>query len=148
MIAKQIDQMLTAMEEVESTNDNAEIDGTAGAAACLRYDIEKLAVDHACYRCPKSVFIVLPKDQPRTPAGLAGKVVTSKFEWAQQLSVCSAFVSFDQIPPSGPFFCSAEKGADAVAGGFAAAADERQGSSGAGWGEVQTPRQRGQGEGE
>ena len=145
MISKTLDTMISKMEH--STDEDQAV-----AASCLRIDVERWAEDHACYRCEKAVWMAGPALQP-TPK--TGQPVTKvEFKWGTKLGACGAFLpvlkdehnKVDHFPDA-PFFCSAQEAAGS-AGGFALAAEERQGSSGAGWGEVQTPRQRGQGEGE
>ena len=147
MLAKQIDQMFNKMEEAESANKNAETDGTAGAAACLRYDSEQLSTNNPCLRCAKSVFFAKPKSQ--NIRGTDGKWMKVKLEWWPLVLIsCGAFIQIDQIEKEGKlFFCSAEEGQDQGGGGFAS--DERQGRQNmVSQGETQTPRQRGDRQGE
>ena len=118
--------MLTRMEEVESANKNADADGTAGAAACLRYDSELLATKNPCLRCAKSVFVAKPKSQGKM--GADGKWIQLKFEWWPLALVgCGAYISVDQIEKLGDFFfCSSEQIADeGGGGGFALDGEER-----------------------
>lgn len=118
----------------------------AVAASCLRVDVERWAEGHACYRCQKASWMMQRQDAPPARPGQP----VPAFQWAIDLGACGAFMPVAVVMamrPEGPFFCSAEK-SDVAGGGFALASGERQGSGSAGWGEVQTPRQRGQGEGE
>ena len=149
MLAKQIDQMFNKMEEAESANKNAETDGTAGAAACLRYDSEQLSTKNPCLRCTKSVFFAKPKSQGKM--GADGKWIQLKFEWWPLTLVgCGAYISVEQIEKFGEFFfCSAEQVSDEGGGGFALDGEERLALQGMeSQGETQTPRQRGDRQGE
>ena len=143
MLSKQIDQMLSKMELAESANKNADVDGTAGSAACLRYDSEQLSAIRPCLRCSKALHIVWPKIQPQKNP--RAPLVAPKFDWeCLRLAVCGAFVPMIFIPDEGPFFCSAEQGPDeGGGGGFSSAEDERQGRQGMeSQVETQTPHQR------
>ena len=141
MISKNLDDMILKMEQ--STDEDQAV-----AASCLRIDVKRWAETHACYRCPKASWMATPT--------LAGPVrpgqPAPKFKWDIGLGACSAFmpVLMDNLP-KGSFFCSVNKQEQAD-GGFSLAAGERQGGTGAGagWGNgvIETPRQRGQGEGQ
>lgn len=144
MISKTLDNMLSQMEQ--STDEDRAV-----AASCLRIDMNRLAENHACYRCEKASWMAAAALQP---IAKFGQPTTKKveFRWRIKLGACGAFLPVtgeesDQTTdcfPDPPFFCSAQKTGEA-AGGFAAAAG---GGTVAGWGETQTPRQRVPGQGE
>ena len=138
MISKTLDTMISKMEQ--STDEDHAV-----AASCLRIDVKRWAEDHACYRCPKAGWMAGP--MPSSTRMMGQPAVHEPLKWQLVLGACGAFLPVIEHFPAAPFFCSAQK-TDEAGSGFAAAAEERQRSSGAGWGETQTPRELGQGEGQ